>query len=171
MKQTYKVALLPEVNDFLDDLAQTLLEKDYVSYLEHGENIVDDIIDFVKTIPYAPHYHLAPYAQTYFNRYGQNLQYTFFKRKSSKHTTWYIFFSRQDGLYNSTLYHQQSQRRKIHTSFHQGGGLTLRFSSLNPIRQYKHFRFSQYSRFNWMSDCVSPALWTSIPDRAKAVTI
>lgn len=54
---------------------------------------------------------------------------------------------------------------------HQGGGLTLRFSSLNPIRQYKHFRFSQYSRFSWMSDCVSPALWTWIPDRVKAVTI
>lgn len=99
MKQTYKVALLPEVYDFLDDLAQTLLEKDYVSYIEHGENIVDDIIDFVKTIPYAPHYHLTPYAQVYFSRYGQNLQYTFFKRKSSKHTTWYIFFSRQDDLY------------------------------------------------------------------------
>lgn len=54
MKQTYKVALLPEVYDFLDDLAQTLLEKDYVSFLEHAENIVDDIIDFVKTIPYVP---------------------------------------------------------------------------------------------------------------------
>ena len=63
------------------------------------ENIVDDIIDFVKTIPYAPHYHLTPYAQVYFSRYGQNLQYTFFKRKSSKHTTWYIFFSRQEDLY------------------------------------------------------------------------
>ena len=50
MKQTNKVALLPEVYDFLDVLAQTLLEKDYVSYIEHGENIVDDIIDFVKTI-------------------------------------------------------------------------------------------------------------------------
>ena len=40
MKQTNKVALLPEVYDFLDVLAQTLLEKDYVSYIEHGENMV-----------------------------------------------------------------------------------------------------------------------------------
>lgn len=64
MKQTYKVALLPEVYDFLDDLAQTLLEKDYVSFLEHAENIVDDIIDFVKTIPYVPHYHLLSYSLT-----------------------------------------------------------------------------------------------------------
>jgi hypothetical protein len=37
MKQTNKVALLPEVYDFLDVLAQTLLEKDYVSYIEHGD--------------------------------------------------------------------------------------------------------------------------------------
>uniref|UniRef100_UPI00402958E9 hypothetical protein n=1 Tax=Parabacteroides distasonis TaxID=823 RepID=UPI00402958E9 len=81
MKQTNKVALLPEVYDFLDDLAQTLLEKDYVSFLEHAENIVDDIIDFVKTIPYVPHYHLLSYSQAYFSRYGQNLQYTFLKGK------------------------------------------------------------------------------------------
>lgn len=31
MKQTYKVALIPEVYDFLNDLAQTLLEKDTVN--------------------------------------------------------------------------------------------------------------------------------------------
>ena len=37
MKQTNKVALLPEVYDFLGVLAQTLFEKDYVSYIEHGD--------------------------------------------------------------------------------------------------------------------------------------
>ena len=119
MKQTNKVALLPEVYDFLDVLAQTLLEKDYVSYIEHGENIVDDIIDFVKTIPYAPHYHLTPYAQVYFSRYGQNLQYTFFKRKSSKHTTWYIFFSRQEDLYIVHYTYMPPSRRRIDTPFQQ----------------------------------------------------
>lgn len=99
MKQTYNVGLLPEVYEFLDDLAQILLEKDYVSFIEHGEDIVDDIIDHVKAIPYSPHYHLSPFAQAHFSKYGKNLQYTFFKRKSSKQTTWYIFFSRQEGQY------------------------------------------------------------------------
>ena len=104
MKKTHKenntkVIIPKEIITYLMDLADTLFEKDYYSYIEYANILIDDILDFIHTFPYAPHYHLTPYAQVYFSRYGQNLQYTFFKRKSSKHTTWYIFFSRQEDLY------------------------------------------------------------------------
>ena len=95
----YKLTFHKELHKDNDVILTEEVDSLYCENIEHGENIVDDIIDFVKTIPYAPHYHLTPYAQVYFSRYGQNLQYTFFKRKSSKHTTWYIFFSRQEDLY------------------------------------------------------------------------
>ncbi len=135
MKKTHKenntkVIIPKEIITYLMDLADTLFEKDYYSYIEYANILIDDILDFTHTLPHAPHYNLSHTAEMRFNRYGKDLQSSFYR-----------------------------------------GGLTLRFSNLNPIRQYKHFRFSQYSRFNWMSDCVSPALWTSIPDRAKAVTI
>ena len=167
MKKTHKenntkVIIPKEIITYLMDLADTLFEKDYYSYIEYANILIDDILDFIHTLPHAPHYNLSHTAEMRFNRYGRDLQYAFFKRKSSKHTTWYVFST---GKVIDIL--------RYITNNHKDGKyiLTLRFSNLNPIRQYKHFRFSQYSRFNWMSDCVSPALWTSIPDRAKAVTI
>lgn len=33
----------------------------------------------------------------HFERYGMNLQYSFFKRKGSK-TTWYIFFEQRNNI-------------------------------------------------------------------------
>ena len=170
MKKTHKenntkVIIPKEIITYLMDLADTLFEKDYYSYIEYANILIDDILDFIHTLPHAPHYNLSHTAEMRFNRYGRDLQYAFFKRKSSKHTTWYVFSTGKviDILRYITNNHKDGKYIR--------GGLTLRFSNLNPIRQYKHFRFSQYSRFNWMSDCVSPALWTSIPDRAKAVTI
>jgi hypothetical protein len=60
---------------------------------------VDDILDFIHTLPHAPHYNLSHTAEMRFNRYGKDLQYAFFKRKSSKHTTWYVFFNRKGDRY------------------------------------------------------------------------
>lgn len=84
---------------YLLDLIDTLLEKEYFSHIEYAEALVDDILDYVYTIPEIPHYHLSPVAQKRFRRYGDDLRYVFFKRKTSKNTTWYIFFSRQGDRY------------------------------------------------------------------------
>ena len=61
------------------------------SYIEYANILIDDILDFIHTLPHAPHYNLSHTAEMRFNRYGRDLQYAFFKRKSSKHTTWYVF--------------------------------------------------------------------------------
>lgn len=67
------------------DLADTLFEKDYYSYIEYAEMLIDDILDFIQTLPHTPHYNLSHIAKKRFDRYGRDLQYAFFKRKSSKH--------------------------------------------------------------------------------------
>ena len=128
MKQTNKVALLPEVYDFLDVLAQTLLEKDYVSYIEHGENIVDDIIDFVKTIPYAPHYHLTTLKSISADT-GRIYNIPFLKGKVVSIPLLYIFFLPAGRLIYSTFIlltttktantYMPPSRRRIDTPFQQ----------------------------------------------------
>ena len=96
MKKTHKenntkVIIPKEIITYLMDLADTLFEKDYYSYIEYANILIDDILDFIHTLPHAPHYNLSHTAEMRFNRYGRDLQYAFFKRKSSKHTTWYVF--------------------------------------------------------------------------------
>ena len=104
MKKTHKenntkVIIPKEIITYLMDLADTLFEKDYYSYIEYANILIDDILDFIHTLPHAPHYNLSHTAEMRFNRYGKDLQYAFFKRKSSKHTTWYVFFNRKGDRY------------------------------------------------------------------------
>lgn len=104
MKKTHKenntkVIIPKEIITYLMDLADTLFEKDYYSYIEYANILIDDILDFTHTLPHAPHYNLSHTAEMRFNRYGKDLQYAFFKRKSSKHTTWYVFFTRKGDRY------------------------------------------------------------------------
>lgn len=94
-----KVIIPKEIKDYLLDLADTLFEKDYYSYIEYAELLIDDILDFIRTLPYTPHYNLSHIAKMRFDRYGRDLRYAFFKRKSSKHTTWYILFSKKGDRY------------------------------------------------------------------------
>lgn len=99
LQENKEVVILPEVYDFLYDLAQILFYKDYVSWMESADAIIDDIVDYARMVPCIPFYNLTPLMQKRFGRYGKNLHYVFFKRKTSKHTTWYIFFTRQNDRY------------------------------------------------------------------------
>lgn len=94
-----KVVIPLEIKTYLLELADTLFEKDYFSYMESANALIDDILDFARTLPYMPHYNLSHAAQTRFSRYGNKMQYAFFKRKTSRHTTWYIFFNRKEDRY------------------------------------------------------------------------
>lgn len=84
---------------YLLDLTDTLYEEEYFSYIENAEKLVNEILDFTYLIPRMPHYKLSSIAEKRFSRYGKDLYYVFFKRKTSRHTTWYIFFSRQGDRY------------------------------------------------------------------------
>lgn len=99
INQESSVIVSVVIKYYLLDLIDTLLEKEYFSLIEYAEALVDDILDYVYTIPEIPHYRLSSVAQKRFGRYGKDLHYVFFKRKTSKNTTWYIFFSRQNGRY------------------------------------------------------------------------
>ena len=77
-----KILIHPSVSDFLEELPNILITEGYLNIYENAELLVDEII--------------SPSAESHFSRYGENMQYTFFKRSKSPRTTWYIFFIKQD---------------------------------------------------------------------------
>lgn len=91
-----KVLIHPSVSDFLEELPDILINEGYLSIFENAVLLVDEIIGFIQDLPMAAHYHLSPLAESHFSRYGNNLQYAFFRRTKSPRTTWYIFFIQQD---------------------------------------------------------------------------
>ena len=116
MKKTHKenntkVIIPKEIITYQMDLADTLFEKDYYSYIEYANILIDDILDFIHTLHHAPHYYLSHTDEMTFNLYGRDLQYAFFKRKSSKHTTWYDFSTGKmiDILRNITNNHKDGK--------------------------------------------------------------
>lgn len=104
MKKTHKenntkVIIPKEIITYLMDLADTLFEKDYYSYIEYANILIDDILDFIHTLPHAPHYNLSHTAEMRFNRYGKDLQYVFFNRKGDRYIIRYITNNHKDGKY------------------------------------------------------------------------
>ena len=89
-----EVRVSTEVEDFLEFLPTTLVNEGYKSDFANAVKLVNDIIDFIYTIPDIPHYSVLPKFEYHFKRYGENLKYVFFKRQSSPKTTWYIFFQK-----------------------------------------------------------------------------
>lgn len=57
--QTCEIRILPEAEDFLTLLPQTLVKEGYLSTYEAAEKIVDDIVDFISQLPNVPHYKIA----------------------------------------------------------------------------------------------------------------
>ncbi|PIV57757.1 MAG: hypothetical protein COS14_13155 [Bacteroidetes bacterium CG02_land_8_20_14_3_00_31_25] len=82
------------VLDYLDSLIDILFDKEYFSFYESSEKYVDGILDFVEENIFVKSKKVAP---KYFNRYGKNLFYIFYK--PNKRTTWFIFFQLKDNVY------------------------------------------------------------------------
>ena len=83
-----QVILLPEVLDYLEDLAVNLYEKGYFSFEEKSLQYVLALYDeIISTLPTRLH---KP-APKYFNQYGRNMKYAAFRK--NKQTTWYAFFN------------------------------------------------------------------------------
>lgn len=93
--ERYNIQILPEAEEFLEYLPAILQESGYKDSYSYTVAYVDEIINFIYEIPNAIHHNIPSNLYYHFERYGMNLQYTFFKRKGSK-TTWYIFFEKRD---------------------------------------------------------------------------
>lgn len=93
--ERYNIQILPKAEEFLEYLPAILQESGYKDSYSYAVAYVDEIINFIYEIPNAIHHNIPSNLYYHFERYGMNLQYTFFKRKGSK-TTWYIFFEKRD---------------------------------------------------------------------------
>ena len=84
-----KILVIPEVRAYLDNLAQTLYEKEYFAFRETARKYAIDLLNDIKSnLPTRRHTPAPPY----FSRYGKNMYYASFKK--SKRTTWYAFFTK-----------------------------------------------------------------------------
>lgn len=93
----YNIKILPEAEAFLEWLPDMLQKGGYKNDYVHAVAYVDEIIDFIYDLAQAVHYDIPENMYHHFERYGRNLQYSFFKRRGSK-TTWYVFFERKDDM-------------------------------------------------------------------------
>lgn len=75
----YNIKILPEAIDFLESLPTVLHENGYKNDYTHALAYVDEIIGFICDIPNATHYNIPNNMYHHFERYGMNLQYSFFK--------------------------------------------------------------------------------------------
>jgi len=89
----YEFLILPEVKSFLAEFPSLLVSDGYKSSLEYADKMLDDVVDFIYQIPNVAHFDIDSRFSYHFSKYGANLQYSFFKRKSSPRTTWYVFFT------------------------------------------------------------------------------
>ena len=86
------IRIHPEADDFLSELPFILCQEGYKSTYEAAYALVGEIIDFIQDLNNAPSYPVPKQFAYHFKQYGDNLNYAFFKRKSSRTTTWYVFF-------------------------------------------------------------------------------
>jgi len=82
-----KVIYEPEVEEYLFELVNILFNKEYFSFFETSDEYVSEIINYIENNIFVKSKKVAP---KYFNRYGKNLFYIFYK--PNKRTTWFIFF-------------------------------------------------------------------------------
>ena len=82
-----QVIFLPEVLEYFDNLVVILYKKKYFGFKETSRKYVLELYDdIVITLPIRVHKQAPPY----FDRFGKNMKYAFFKKNKS--TTWYVFF-------------------------------------------------------------------------------
>lgn len=72
-----EILILPEADEFLSLLPEILVKNSYYIWRESAERLVNEILEFILTIPNLPHYTLTEKAANYFRRYGSDLLYVF----------------------------------------------------------------------------------------------
>jgi len=90
------VQYLPETEEYLNELAFVLFQKDYFGFLESSFDYVDDIVDFIEfNLP------IFPFRNTPENLLKLGSKYIFYRANYT--TTWYIFFENVDNRYLITF--------------------------------------------------------------------
>jgi hypothetical protein len=85
---------LPEVTDYLEELALTLYTSNYFNSKDSNKEYVGTLIDYVfKYVGILP----DKKAPSHFNRYGKNMRYLSYR--PNKLTAWYIFFQNHNDYY------------------------------------------------------------------------
>jgi hypothetical protein len=88
------VIVNPNVVDYLDDLAMLLFVENYFRFMESAENYVNEIFDFILTVPSQISYDITNEKSKYYNK---NLKYC--RYRANKKTTWFIYFERNKNRY------------------------------------------------------------------------
>lgn len=83
-----RVLFLPEIENYLFDLAENLYQLEYFGF---RENAVQYVTDLIQDITLHLHHKQKRVAPHYFTRHGQGLSYAVFKK--NKNTQWYVFFN------------------------------------------------------------------------------
>lgn len=84
-----EVIILPELEDKLFDLVSILHKENYFSFLESSLSYVDNIINFIYTIP------TLRFKETAHDKFGK----FYCNFKANRNTTWYITFDKKDEKY------------------------------------------------------------------------
>jgi len=83
-----RIVFSAKVEDYFFELIETLYEKEYFGFKESATTYVRDLImDIQNNLETVPKRQAPPY----FNKYGKNLYYAFFRK--NKQTQWVVFFS------------------------------------------------------------------------------
>jgi hypothetical protein len=83
-----RTVILPEVVDCFLELASILYEKEYLGFEESAIQYTKDLFEDIKNNLPNKQKKVAP---KYFDRYGTDMFYAFYKR--NRNTSWYVFFN------------------------------------------------------------------------------
>lgn len=83
-----RVLFLPEVEEYLFELAEILYQNEYFGFKESATQYIRNLVVEIMTSLPNKQKKVAP---DYFSKYGKDMFYTNFKR--SKNTQWYVFFT------------------------------------------------------------------------------
>ena len=83
-----KVLFLPEVENYLFEIIETLYQKEYFGFKESAVKYVTSLEDDIRQNLFSKIKRPAP---PIFNKYGKKLLYSVFTK--SKTTQWYVFFN------------------------------------------------------------------------------
>jgi hypothetical protein len=89
-----EVIFMPEVADYLEEIALKLYEAGYFGFKDKCKEYIDKLSDYgCQYIGILP----DKQAPSHFDRYGKNMRYIVYH--SNKRTSWYIFFQQDDEVY------------------------------------------------------------------------